>query len=115
MKVFLAGATGVIGRRLVPLLVGAGHVVAGMTRSPDKVELLQRLGALPIVCDVFDRSALRDVVIEFSPEAVVGELTDLPDDLNELASFRQRNDRMRQEGMQNLLEAARTAGARQAE
>jgi nucleoside-diphosphate-sugar epimerase len=85
--------------------------VAGLTRSPEKIQLLQRLGALPIVCNVFDRSALRDVVTDFGPEAVVGELTDLPDDLNELASFRRRNDRMRREGMRNLLEAARAATA----
>jgi uncharacterized protein YbjT (DUF2867 family) len=109
--VFVAGATGVIGRRLVPLLIDAGHDVAGMTRSPDKLELLRRLGALPVVCDVFDRDALRDAVTDFGPDAVVGELTDLPDDPNELASFRQRNDRMRREGMRNLLDAARTAKA----
>jgi nucleoside-diphosphate-sugar epimerase len=111
MKVFVAGATGVIGRRLLPLLVDAGHEVAGMTRSPEKVELLQRLGAVPVVCDVFDHDALRDAVSDFGPEAVVGELTDLPDDLNELASSRQRNDRMRREGMRNLLKAAEAANA----
>jgi nucleoside-diphosphate-sugar epimerase len=111
MKVLVAGATGVIGSRLVPRLVDAGHDVAGLTRSPEKIELLQRLGALPIVCNVFDRRALRDMVTDFGPEAVVGELTDLPDDLNELASSRWRNDRMRREGMRNLLEAARAATA----
>jgi nucleoside-diphosphate-sugar epimerase len=109
MKVFVAGATGVIGRRLTPLLVDAGHEVAGMTHSREKVELLEKLGAVPIVCDVFDRNVLRDAVTDFGPDAVVGELTDLPDDLDELASFRQRNDRMRREGMQNLLAAARAA------
>jgi nucleoside-diphosphate-sugar epimerase len=111
MKVLVAGATGVIGSRLVPRLVDAGHDVAGLTRSPEKIKLLQRLGALPIVCNVFDRRALRDMVTDFGPEAVVGELTDLPDDLNELASSRWRNDRMRREGMRNLLEAARAATA----
>jgi hypothetical protein len=111
VKVFVAGATGVIGRRLVPLLVDAGHEVAGMTRSPEKIELLQRLGAVGIVCDVFDRDVLRGAVTDFGPDAVVGELTDLPDDLNELASFSDRNDRMRREGMRNLLEAARAAKA----
>ena len=58
MRIFLAGASGVIGVRLVPLLAGAGHVVAGMTRSPGKAGLLRELGALPVVCDVFDAGAL---------------------------------------------------------
>ena len=57
-RIFLAGATGVLGRRLVPLLVGAGHIVAGMTRSADKAELVTALGAEPVVVDVFDRDAL---------------------------------------------------------
>jgi nucleoside-diphosphate-sugar epimerase len=111
MRVLVAGATGVIGRRLVPLLVEAGHDVAGLTRSSEKVELLQRLGAVPIVCDVFDRGGLLDAVSGFGPDAVVGELTDLPDDLDELESFRGRNDRMREEGMRNLLDAAQAAKA----
>jgi nucleoside-diphosphate-sugar epimerase len=109
MNVFVAGATGVIGRRLVPLLVEAGHDVAGMTRSPEKFELLRQLGAVPVVGDVFDRNALREALAGFGPDAVVGELTDLPDDRGELQSFRDRNDRMRREGMVNLLEAARAA------
>ncbi len=98
MRVFVAGASGVIGVRLLPLLVEAGHEVAGMTRSPEKVELLRRLGALPVVCDVFDRPALREAVIEFAPEAVVSELTDLPDDRERLHAFEAANDRMRREG-----------------
>jgi nucleoside-diphosphate-sugar epimerase len=111
VRVFVAGATGVIGQRLVPLLVEAGHDVAGMTRSSEKVELVRRLGAAPIVCDVYARSALLDVVGDFEPDAVVGELTDLPDDLADFESFRKRNDRIRQEGMPNLLAAAHTANA----
>ena len=58
MRIFLAGASGVIGQRLIPRLVQAGHVVGGMTRSPTKTELLRHLGAEPILCDVFDREAL---------------------------------------------------------
>ena len=54
MRIFVAGASGVIGVRLVPLLVADGHVVAGMTRSPGKAGLLRELGAQPVVCDVFD-------------------------------------------------------------
>jgi nucleoside-diphosphate-sugar epimerase len=113
MNVFVAGATGVIGRRLVPLLVEAGHDVAGMTRSREKFELLQQLGAVPVVGDVFDRHALREALAGFGPDAVVGELTDLPDDRGELQSFRDRNDRMRREGMVNLLEAAQAAKSAQ--
>jgi nucleoside-diphosphate-sugar epimerase len=109
--VFVAGATGVIGRRLVPLLVDAGHDVAGMTRSSEKVELLQRLGAAPVVCDVYARGALADAVGDLEPDVVVGLLTDLPDDLADFESFRKRNDRMRQEGMRNLLAAAQAAKA----
>ena len=75
MRVFVAGASGVIGVRLVPLLVAAGHAVAGMTRSPGKVETLRDLGAEPVVCDAFDAGALRAVVVAFQPEAVVNELT----------------------------------------
>ena len=63
MRVFVAGASGVIGVRLVPLLVAAGHAVAGMTRSPGKVETLRDLGAEPVVCDAFDAGALRAVEI----------------------------------------------------
>jgi uncharacterized protein YbjT (DUF2867 family) len=58
MRIFVAGASGVIGIRLVPLLVADGHVVAGMTRSPHKVGLLRELGAEPVVCDVFGAGAL---------------------------------------------------------
>ena len=59
VRIFLAGATGVIGVRLVPLLVDAGHDVAGMTRSPVKAGLLEELGAEPVVCDVFEAEGLR--------------------------------------------------------
>jgi len=109
MRVFVAGASGVIGIRLVPLLVEVGHDVAGMTRSPDKVELLRRLGAFPVVCDVFDRAALQAAVVDFNPDAVVSEVTDLPDDREQLHDFEAANDRMRREGTRNLLEAATAA------
>src|SRR4051812_48231872 len=79
MRVFVAGASGVVGQRLVPLCVAAGHQVAGMTRSPEKLEWLRDLGAEPIICDAFDADALGEVVVAFRPEAVVNELTDLPD------------------------------------
>jgi uncharacterized protein YbjT (DUF2867 family) len=62
MRIFVAGASGVIGTSLVPLLVDAGHTVAGMTRSPEKLAAVQRLGAEPVLCDVYDVRSLRDVV-----------------------------------------------------
>ena len=64
-RVFLAGASGVIGQRLIPRLIQAGHVVGGLTRSPSKTELLSHLGAEPILCDVFDREALIGAVRGF--------------------------------------------------
>src|SRR6185436_18573004 len=80
VRIFLAGASGVIGQRLIPRLVQAGHVVGGLTRSASKTELLSRLGAEPILCDVFDREALIRAVRAFKPDVMLNELTDLPDD-----------------------------------
>jgi nucleoside-diphosphate-sugar epimerase len=111
MRVFLAGASGVIGARLVPLLADAGHCVAGMTRSPKKVDDLRKLGCKPIVCDVFDREHLDDAVRGFGPDLVMHQLTDLPDDIDALPGFRTRNDRMRSEGTRNLVDAARASNA----
>lgn len=111
MRTFLAGASGVIGVRLIPLLVADGHEVAGMTRSPHKVEALRELGAEPVVCDVFDASALIKAVKAFRPELVMHQLTDLPDEVDRIPEFAARNNRTRTEGTRNLLAAARAAGA----
>jgi nucleoside-diphosphate-sugar epimerase len=111
MRVFLAGASGVIGRRLIPRLVQAGHVVGGMTRSSDKTELLAQLGAEPILCDVFDRDALIKAVREFEPEVILNELTDLPDEVEKIGDHAELNARIRTEGNQNLIEAARQSGS----
>lgn len=111
MRVFLAGASGVLGVRLVPLLVAGDHVVAGMTRSPGKVETLRTLGAQPVVCDVYDAASLRDAVVAFRPELVMHQLTDLPDDEASLATAADANARMRREGTRNLLDAAAAAAA----
>jgi nucleoside-diphosphate-sugar epimerase len=108
MRVFVAGASGVIGVRLVPLLVAAGHEVAGMTRTPGKLERLQELGAEPVLCDVYDADALRQAVVTFRPDAVVNQLTDLPD---RAATVDESNARIRREGMRNLLAAAEAARA----
>lgn len=112
MRIFLAGASGVIGIRLLPLLVDAGHPVAGMTRSPSRVAELEALGAQAVLCDVYDAEALTAAVVGFAPDAVMHQLTDLPDDAAEIAEFGDRNDRIRQQGTRNLLAAAQAAGAR---
>ena len=112
MRVFVAGATGVIGIRLVPLLVQAGHEVAAMTRTPSKVESLQRLGAQPVGCDVYDAGALREAVVAAAPDVVIHELTDLPDDAARLDDFGDANVRIRTEGTRNLLDAADAAGVK---
>jgi len=111
MRIFMAGASGVIGIRLTPLLVGAGHTVAGMTRSPGKAQTLRELGAEPIVCDVYDAGRLTDAVVAFRPDAVIHQLTDLPDDVADLPSSGAANSRMRTEGTRNLIVAAGAAGA----
>src|SRR5215471_19332610 len=113
MRIFVAGASGLIGVRLVPLLVEAGHEVAGMTRSAEKAGMLRDLGAEPVVCDVFDAGALAEAVAAFEPDTVFHQLTDLPDNVADMASFGARNDRIRSEGTHNLLAAAVAAGAEQ--
>lgn len=113
MRIFLAGATGVIGVRLVPLLIAAGNQVAGMTRSPGKTEQLRALGAVPVVCDAFDRDAVIEAVRTFRAQCVLNELTDLPDDRSRIRETAALNARIRREGNHNLLAAAEAAGARQ--
>jgi nucleoside-diphosphate-sugar epimerase len=113
MRIFLAGATGVIGMRVLPLLLATAHRVAAMTRSPQKANKLRVLGAVPVVCDVFDVAALEEAVALFRPDAVLDELTDLPDDPALVSEFREANARIRREGTRNLLAAARAAGAGQ--
>jgi len=114
MKVFLAGATGAVGRRLVPQLVEAGHQGTAITRSKEKLGNLYELGAEPVLCDVFDAGRLGSVVAQAEPEAVINELTDLPQSLNprKLKEYYAANNRVRREGTRNLLSAARGAGIR---
>jgi len=111
VRVFLAGASGVIGVRLVPLLIAAGHAVAGMTRSPGKVALLAGLGAEPVACDVFDAEALASAVAGFRPDIVLHQLTDLPDEVARIGAYGERNARIRTEGTRNLIAAAAAARA----
>ena len=112
MKIFLAGATGAIGRRLVPMLLSAGHVVIGTTRSITKAEGLRAAGVQPVVVDVFDAAALSKAVLHAQPDIVVHQLTDLPPGLNpsQMTEGTQRNARMRSQGTQNLVAATLDAG-----
>jgi nucleoside-diphosphate-sugar epimerase len=113
MKIFVAGATGALGRRLVPLLIAAGHKVAGMTRSPAKMSLLQSMGAEPIVADALDRFAVMNAVGQQKPEVVVHELTAIKKvDVRNFDRGFAATNRLRTEGTDNLLAAARAVGAR---
>ena len=111
VRIFLAGASGVIGQRLIPRLVQAGHVVGGLTRSPSKTELLRHLGAEPILCDVFAREALIQAVRDFKPDVMLNELTDMPDDATQISEHADLNARIRTEGTRTLIEAARRSGS----
>jgi hypothetical protein len=111
MRIFLAGATGVIGVRLLPLMLAEGHIVAAMTRTPGKADALSVSGARPVVCDLFDRSSLTAAVAAFHPDVIVHQVTNLPDELENVAAFAPANDRVRSEGTRNLLDASRAARA----
>ncbi|NGN92271.1 NAD-dependent epimerase/dehydratase family protein [Nocardioides sp. KC13] len=110
LRVFVAGATGVIGSRLLPLLAAAGHTVAGMTRTASKTELVRELGAEPVLCDVYDTAALTAATTAFRPDLILHQLTDLPDAAEELPERRDDNARIRIEGTHNLIAAATAAG-----
>ena len=113
MRIFLAGASGAIGRRLVPLLVQAGHQVTGMTRSAASAAELQRAGASPAVVDVFDAPALTSAMAAAKPDAVIHQLTDLPREFDpaKIAASYAANSRIRTEGTRNLIAAAQAVGA----
>jgi 2-alkyl-3-oxoalkanoate reductase len=114
MRIFLAGATGALGRRLVPLLVARGHRVTGMTRSQGKIAELKAAGAEAAVADGLDAAAVMAAVAAARPEVVVHQLTALAG----VSSMRRFDDefaltnRLRTEGIDHLLAAARAAGAR---
>src|SRR3954462_15184516 len=114
MKVFVAGATGALGRQLVRMLVERGNEVTGMTRTGTKADLIRSMGARPAVADALDPEAVAQVVAEAEPEAVIHELTSIY-----TASFSRSLDKMfaltnrlRTEGTDHLLAAARAVGAR---
>jgi 2-alkyl-3-oxoalkanoate reductase len=107
MRVFLAGASGVIGRRLVPLLVAAGHEVTGTTRSAGKAAAIEAAGAAAAVVDALDAPALRAAVERAEPEVVVAQLTALPDRFDpRKQGLYDTTNRLRTEGTRTLLDAA---------
>ena len=114
MKIFLAGASGAIGRRLTPMLVAAGHDVTGLTRAPQTARQLEAAGVHAVVVDVFDADALKRAVMHAQPEIVIHQLTDLPRDFDEakIAAAYPRNALIRTEGTRNLVAAAQAAAAR---
>jgi hypothetical protein len=111
MRIFLAGATGVIGIRMLPLMLAERHVIAAMTRTPGKINGLRAAGVNPVLCDLFDQKSLIAAVKDFQPDIIVHQVTDLPDEIEKLADFLPRNNRVRGEGTENLLAAARAANA----
>jgi nucleoside-diphosphate-sugar epimerase len=116
MNVFVAGASGVIGRPLVRLLCTAGHTVTGTTRSADRAGSIETLGARAVVVDVYNAAALRGAMVACKAEVVINQLTDLPDERDpaKIAASRAGNARIRTEGTSNVMAAAREAGARRA-
>jgi nucleoside-diphosphate-sugar epimerase len=112
MRVFVAGATGALGARLVPQLVERGHEVIGATRSAEKTDRLAALGAEPVVLDVLDPAAVRDAVRTASPDAIVHQATALAgaSDVKHFDRSFELTNRLRTEGTDALLEAAREAG-----
>ena len=113
MKVFVAGASGAIGRPLVRQLVAAGHEVTGMTRREERAAEIREAGAEAVVCDVFDAAALDAAVAAAAPEVVVHALTALPPTVRAAKSdYLAATNRVRTEGTRNLVAAARAAGAR---
>jgi nucleoside-diphosphate-sugar epimerase len=113
MKVFVAGASGAIGRPLVRQLLAAGHEVTGMSRREENAAAIRAAGAKAVVCDVFDAAALESAVREAAPEVVIHELTSLPPRLDPKSKDALApTNRLRGEGTRNLIAAAKAAGAR---
>jgi 2-alkyl-3-oxoalkanoate reductase len=114
VRVFVAGGTGVVGRRLIRQLVGAGHVVTATTRTPGKAPQLRSLGATPAVLDALDEQAVRSAIRAAAPEIVMNHLTRLPQRYNprRLRPWFAATSRLRVDGTRHLLSAAHEVGAR---
>jgi nucleoside-diphosphate-sugar epimerase len=111
MRIFVAGATGAVGRALVPALVSAGHSVTGMTRSPEKAGAIRRAGAEPVVADGLNARAVRAAVISARPDVIIDQMTDLATvtDLRHFDRAFAVTNRLRTDGTDHLLAAAREA------
>ena len=112
MRVFVAGATGVLGRAVLPMLTEAGHTVFGLARTPEKLLEVDRLGAKPMRGDVLDGEAMRRVLADVQPEAVVNLASAIPLKLRVNPKDWEHNDRVRVEGTRNLLSASKELGLR---
>lgn len=114
MRIFIAGATGALGRQLLPRLAERGHDVTGMTRSPQKQDLVRELGARPVVADALDPESVARAVAEADPEVIVHQLTAIPAvlDMRHFERGFAQTNRLRTEGTDHLLSAARAVDAR---
>jgi nucleoside-diphosphate-sugar epimerase len=112
MRVFVAGASGAIGRPLVRQLIAAGHEVTGMTRREERAEEIRAAGAEAVLRDVFEAEALSEAVAVARPEVVIHALTALPPKFKPKSDYLAATNRVRSEGTRNLLAAAEAAGAR---
>jgi nucleoside-diphosphate-sugar epimerase len=114
MRVFVAGATGAVGRQLVPALVSSGHSVVGLTRTAAKSEAIKRMGAEPVVADGLDAASICAAVTSAEPEVVIDEMTDLGGvtDLRHFDRSFASTNRLRTRGTDLLLAAAREAGVK---
>jgi 2-alkyl-3-oxoalkanoate reductase len=112
MKIFIAGATGAVGRRLIPALIQLGHQVIGMSRSKDKMKMIRASGATPVIADAFDAKALNNALQETKPDVVMHQLTSIPGRLNlrNIGRDFALTNRLRTEGTDHLLAAAKAAG-----
>lgn len=113
-KVFVAGATGVIGRSLCKMLVNDGWNVYGTTRSENKIEVLKEIGVEPVVVDVYDEKKLEDIITTIKPKIVIHQLTDLPAGLEptKMEEALVSNAKLREVGTRNLVNASTKAGVK---
>ncbi|WP_292610434.1 NAD(P)-dependent oxidoreductase [Nitrobacter sp. 62-13] len=114
MRIFVAGATGAVGRRLVPRLINRGHSVTGLTRTPAKTNLLRKFGADPVVADALDEKAIHAAVVAARPDVIVHQLTDLKDasDLRNFDRTFASSNRLRTAGTDHLVAAAQACGVK---
>jgi nucleoside-diphosphate-sugar epimerase len=114
MRIFVAGATGALGSRLVPLMISAGHSVVGLTRTAAKADAIRQTGAEAAVADALNRAAVVAAVASARPDVIVHEMTSLgaATDLRKFDQTFAATNRLRSEGVNNLLAAAKQAGTR---